>query len=93
MTPDFKVVSFAELKEDNPTFCLSAIRQFKKCHHCDRFRQVWKKKGELQATIKALGCNPQLTPDTITAFENLPKLKAEVRRLQAQIRLMEGDPL
>ena len=72
-----KVVSIQELTEDNPTFCLSALRVFDQCPECPVYKIH-------QATnqLDKLKCKPHINP-------KYADLAAEKRKLLDRIKEIE----
>lgn len=66
-----KVVSIKELRENNPTLCLSALRVFGKCHQCPQYKKAPDK----------LKCNPVISVEVITLTGRRQKLLEEMREI------------
>lgn len=62
-----KLVSIEELKHNNPTLCLSALRVFGRCHECEYYKRKRKEN-------KPLKCIPVLKKQ----YEEILKRKEEV---------------
>jgi hypothetical protein len=76
-----KVVSIKELSDpkENPTFCLSALRVFDKCHECPVF-----KRAQASDTIQKLKCKPHINTKYL-------ELLAQKRKILEQLRNIEAD--
>jgi len=77
-----KIVTINELKENNPTLCLSALRVFNHCHKCTEYKQFQK------GYIKKLKCVPHLDQETLNKIERLNQLKEQVKELEKEIEVI-----
>lgn len=76
-----KVISIKELQEDNPTFCLSPLRVFEKCHDCTVYKNAsWKHE------LDKLKCNPKIRGDIQVLLKRKEKLLSELAKIEREIR-------
>ena len=76
-----KVVSIKELTEDNPTFCLSALRVFDQCHECPVF-----KRAQSSNTIIKLKCKPHLNAKYHELLGQKRKVLDQLNTIEAQMK-------
>lgn len=76
-----RLVSIEELKKDNPTMCLSALRVFGRCNECPQYKKY--KKG----LKKKLDCEPKVN----IAFLKNQILKDQIKKLRKQREQIEEE--
>lgn len=76
-----KVISIKELQEDNPTFCLSTLRVFEKCHNCTVY-----KNASLKHALDKLKCNPRIREDIQILLKRKEKLLSELAEINKTLR-------
>jgi hypothetical protein len=86
-----KVVSIDELKNNNPTLCLSPNRVFDRCERCEVFIRKYKKLQDITKTINSIKCVPHLNKDKIKLLEKRVRLKQDYDSRIAEIdRLLQN---
>jgi len=74
-----KMVSYKELTEDNPTLCLSVLRQLGECHKCEQYRFAMQHS-------RFLRCKPKIKPEIEALLQKRLELREQLREVERQIK-------
>jgi hypothetical protein len=79
---EVKLVSLKELSDpnENPTFCLSPLRVFDKCHECDKF-----KRAQAGNRVDKLGCKPHVNPKYLELLERKRQILKQLRQIEEEM--------